>query len=140
MHKGENSKDTWNIKQGIETYLEIDNYIRQYSVLNSKKQLMLMLSIEEFEWKQTGMRIRQLIELSYQLVELIQFRLFFYAHLFQAIQDRLRMLSCIKSEYNQMYSIKKEIISNLEGVKKVAQSFEKELVEDAQWAKFNNRN
>ena len=58
---------------------------------------MVMLSLEEFEWGQTGMRVRQFIELSYQLMELIQLRLFFYANLFQAIYDRFQQLSYIKS-------------------------------------------
>jgi len=37
-------------KSGVADYLEIQEYLDAYQVVLSKKQLMLMLSIEELSW------------------------------------------------------------------------------------------
>jgi hypothetical protein len=85
-----NEEDSWNYKEGINNYLEIDNYIKLYSIINSRRKLQIILSIEEMDFQNEEFIAKQCIQLSFVLVELITLKFFFYSNYMSLIFSRLR--------------------------------------------------
>ena len=51
-------------KNTLEDYLNVSSYIKTYSRIASKKILMNMLSVDELNWNQTSLRVKQMLALS----------------------------------------------------------------------------
>jgi len=60
MQEGANKNDTWNFRQGIMNYLEVETYIHKFTEIHSKKQLQLMLSVDEINKQTNIMRFENL--------------------------------------------------------------------------------
>ena len=67
MQEGEFESATWNYQQGISNYLEIENYIKIFEQINSKKRLHSFLSAEELGWETQQRREIMFMEMSIQL-------------------------------------------------------------------------
>lgn len=69
-------------------FVEIERYAKQYNRVKSKRQLLLMLSIDEMNWEFSDLKVLQYIELSNLISQLIMLRLFYYSHYIEKIMDR----------------------------------------------------
>ena len=74
---------------GIQEFLEIQEYLDSYKVIASKKQLMLMLSIEELDWSDSLRSLNHLDGIGGNLYELINLKMFFHTCLTRVIVQRL---------------------------------------------------
>ena len=69
-------------------FVEIERYVKKYNRVKSKRQLLLMLSIDEMNWEFSDLKVLQYIELSNLISQLIMLRLFYYSHYIEKIMDR----------------------------------------------------
>jgi cell division protein FtsB len=86
---------------------------------------MLMLSLEEMDWTDSQVQDNHVGELSGNLYELINLKMFFHAHLTKIIVQRLYSINKVVKTKQQ-----KQMLHNLKEQKKMFEEFLEELQDD----------